>query len=278
MEKLEILIGQGKTDEAFEYLRGLLQPIKGQISEDLQMMLTLLQPEWRRVEKENRYGLLTLETYGAGTNKVHYKLLNIGRDAMQLVHPGEILDDTKTVKILFLAANPKNKGNLRLNTEANKIDMRLRLSYHRDRFVFVARHALKIIDIQRIIAEERPDFLHFSGHGIEEGVYVEDENGMAVLIGNAALVSVLGNLHRMHPIQAVVLNSCLSMAQAQAMKGTIPHVVGMTHEVQDAGAVAFAEGFYTAIFAGAKVAEAKEMGCNEMKLQGLDGWELPVLL
>jgi hypothetical protein len=195
-----------------------------------------------------------------------------------LAYPEKKLDDAKAIKILFLAANPKNKGSLRLTTEANKIDTRLKLSYHRERFSFVARHALKQEDLQRIIVEERPDYLHFSGHGIEDGIYVEDENGFAVLIDTGLLADILGNLSRIHPIRAVVLNSCLSLAQAKAIKDVIPFVVGMTHEVQDAGAVVFAEGFYTAIFAGAAVPEAHQMGRNEMKLQGLEGWELPVLL
>ncbi len=54
-------------------------------------------------------------------------------------------------KILLLAANPKHTSPLRLDEELRDLEEGLRRAQHRD--------------IQRVMLDESPQIVHFSGHG-----------------------------------------------------------------------------------------------------------------
>ena len=69
------------------------------------------------------------------------------------------------IKILFLAANPKDTNSLRLGEEVREIKERLRLAELRDEFVVEQEWAVRVTDLQGHLLHHQPHIVHFSGTG-----------------------------------------------------------------------------------------------------------------
>ena len=181
------------------------------------------------------------------------------------------------VKILFLAADPTDQSHLRLGQEFREIEEQLALAMLRERFeLTLPRLSLRPWDISRALLSERPQIVHFSGHGSLKGLYFENEKGESHLVGSealAALFEVFAN-----QVKCVVLNACYSDRQAKAIARHIEYVVGMDRTVSDKAAIAFAVGFYQAIGAGRPIEEAYKLGCAQINLQGMPEHFVPVLI
>lgn len=179
--------------------------------------------------------------------------------------------------ILLLAANPKGTTPLRLDEEVREIDEGLLRARQREQFKLVQKWAVRPRDVQRAMLDEKPQIVHFSGHGAgEEGLVFEDELGQPKLVA----VSALAGLFKLFATQVgcVVLNGCYSQVQAEAVVQHIPYVVGMKQVLGDKAAIAFAVGFYDALGAGEPVEFAYELGCNAIQMEGLAEHLTPVLL
>ena len=183
--------------------------------------------------------------------------------------------DTQT--ILFLAANPKGTGRLRLDQELRDIAEGLQRAQKRDQFNLEQRLAVRPRDIQRAMLDVGPQIIHFSGHGAgEQGLVFEDEIGNAKLVDGAALAGLFELFA--DQITCVVLNGCYSDVQAKAIGQHIPYVIGMNQAIGDKAAIAFAVGFYDALGAGRSIEFAYKLGCAAIRLEGIVENLTPVLL
>jgi hypothetical protein len=92
------------------------------------------------------------------------------------------------MKILILAANPKNTEKLRLDEEMREIQAGLERARKREQFDLIARWAVRPQDLLRALLDYEPQIVHFSGHGGgEQGLALEDEAGQAQLVSADAL-------------------------------------------------------------------------------------------
>ena len=123
---------------------------------------------------------------------------------------------TAPVKILFLAANPKNTEPLRLDEEVRAIDEVLLKARFRDRFDLIPHWAVRVSDLQELLLRHEPHVVHFSGHGSNASeIILENARGNAQAIPAAALTGLFAALKG--NIRCVVLNACFSKRQAQAI-------------------------------------------------------------
>ncbi|CAK8723976.1 hypothetical protein GCAAIG_13920 [Candidatus Electronema halotolerans] len=179
-------------------------------------------------------------------------------------------------KILIFSANPQDTSRLRLDKELREIQDRLRRTKYGSQFIFKSAPAVRIHDLQQELLEHEPDIVHFCGHGEEEGILVEDEQGKAVLVPSEALASLFA-LCAEH-VACVLLNSCHSHVQAEAISQHIPYVIGMKKAVGDDAAVEFAAGFYNALGFGKSIEQAFAFGKNAVQLYDLPDHLTPVLV
>src|SRR6266852_3036665 len=117
------------------------------------------------------------------------------------------------VKILFLAANPKDSSKLRLDEEIREIRGQVRAAEFRDSFELLSRWAVRPLDLLQALNEVQPHIVHFSGHGNRMAeLILEDDYGNTKPTSEAALVSLFKTVK--DNIRLVVLNACHSEAQA----------------------------------------------------------------
>jgi hypothetical protein len=220
----------------------------------------------------------------------------------------KFIDDPASVcTILIFAANPKNTSQLRLDQEVRDITEALKLSIHRDNFALDTRWAVRSRDVHRAMLEKSPRIVHFCGHGegrsslpiegkeaqdvgrklvavsadgvknnIVEGLVLEDEAGQPKLVDGASLADLFKLFA--DQLECVILNSCFSQVQAEAIAQYIPYVVGMNQAIGDKAAIEFAVGFYDALGAGRSVEFAYELGCSAIRLAGIAEYLTPVLI
>ena len=179
-------------------------------------------------------------------------------------------------KILFIGANPLSTTSLRIDEEFREIDNGLRLSSGRELFDLSISTATRPNDLRREILRHEPNFIHFSGHGEQEGIVLEDANGNPSLVSKEAL-SDLFDLFK-DKTKCVILNSCYSEEQAKAISNSIDYVIGMKRAVPDKAAIQFSIGFYDAIGAGRNIDDAFRFGKNAIKLNNVTGADIPILL
>jgi CHAT domain-containing protein len=177
-------------------------------------------------------------------------------------------------KILILSANPKNTSQLRLQEEEREIKQALKLSKHREEFEIVTESALQVNDLRRALLDNKPDIVHFSGHGAgSDGLALEDKSGQMQLVSSESLAGLFKSFEEQ--IECVVLSACYSEIQAEAIFNHIDCVIGMNRAIGDRAAIEFATGFYDALAAGRSYRDAFEFGCGAIDLQGIPESKTP---
>jgi hypothetical protein len=120
----------------------------------------------------------------------------------------------------------------------------------------------------------QPRVVHFLGHGEEDGLWFETEEGA----GERVPASRLRRLFRDTPVGLVLLNACwsatgrvLSLCDHLVREGVVEAAIGHGQPVEDKSAIAFARRFYTHLTQGLTVGEACNRAANYLAEQGLPG-------
>lgn len=183
----------------------------------------------------------------------------------------------ETIKILFLASNPIDTVRLRLDEETRRIDQALRMASYRDKFEFTTQSAVRISDLQELLLRHKPHIVHFSGYGSPEGeIILADDTQNSFAVPEEAL-SKLFAIFRTN-IRCVILNSCYSKSQAQAIAEHIDCVIGMSKARNNEAAICFSSAFYRAIAYDQNLNAAFELARLQIELERLGNEDVPTLI
>ncbi|MDX1908239.1 MAG: COR domain-containing protein [Bacteroidia bacterium] len=160
-------------------------------------------------------------------------------------------------KILFLAANPLKTDPLQLDFETKEFKTELALGHAKAQFELLYELALDKSSFLRIKGKN-PSIIHFSGHGNEKGICIQDGQNQVKIIPNEILDPFFKNLKGI--TELVFLNSCLSSNQAEIIAQYIPYVVGTKVKIDDNLAIAFSSGLYNGLGEGLGYKDAIERG------------------
>ena len=187
-------------------------------------------------------------------------------------------EDDKMISVLFLAADPTDASRLRLGEEFRAIQEKLQLAKLREQFrLELPRLSLRPADISQALLDVQPRIVHFSGHGTSTGALCfENEMGTIHLVQPDALAALFKQFAQQ--VDCVFLNACYAEKQAKAIAQYINYVIGMSQAISDEAAIAFTIGFYQALGAGRTIDEAYELGCVQIRLQGIPEYLTPVLI
>jgi hypothetical protein len=180
------------------------------------------------------------------------------------------------IKVLFLAANPVGTPRLALDEEVRAIDAKIRGSEWRDQLDLIPHFAIRLGDLSGLLMRYRPEVVHFSGHGEATGSLVlhDEARDLAPTAIQevrpplpTAFIDVLRVLK--DNIRVVVLNACYSAIQARAIVKEIDCAIGMSVQVGDSAAIAFAAEFYQALGYGESVKRAFRLGLEALRREGV---------
>lgn len=186
----------------------------------------------------------------------------------------EFLPDTITV--LMLSSGPNDQLKLRQDKEAREIRDALSRSKHRDSVILEDRWAVRTEDLFQAINETEPTIIHFSGHGVQSGELVmEDDFEQTKLVTPEAMARVLSTVS--DKVRLLVFNACFSVEQAQAATESIEAAIGMGASISDKAAITFASRLYSAIGFGLSLQKAYDQACASLMFDNADEVDTPVL-
>jgi Effector-associated domain 11 len=148
-------------------------------------------------------------------------VVNVGSTKVEPKYIERQIQSMNKIKVLFIASNPLDTGRLRLEKEMREIDLELSRAKYRDRFEFSKYMDARLDDLLNILLEDTPHFVHFSGHGTNEGiVFMDDKTEKSHVVKSKSL----GNLFKLfsNDIACVFLNSCYSRQQGKEIVQFIP--------------------------------------------------------
>ena len=182
----------------------------------------------------------------------------------------------ETIKVLFLASNPIDKPQLRLDEEIRAITEKIRASDYRDSVQLLSRWALRPPDLLQALNELKPHIVHFSGHGsINNELVFQNNDGRTKLVSQEAIVTTMGTVS--DNIRLVVFNACFSREQAEEVTQHVEAAIGMGDAIGDEAARVFAAQLYSAIGFGRSIKQAFEQGISSLLLDGIAEEKTPEL-
>lgn len=199
------------------------------------------------------------------------KVVYFVKDAMPMtslnpIPDGDRLGPGRPYCMLFCTANP-DVTPLALDQEWRRISTRLEQRQPVVELRKVDCHAITIRDLRQKMIDNKPDLLHFSGHGAKRDglVFADEMGGPVMVLGTAlgSLIKIVGS------VKCVVLNACYSAEQAKAIAAHVHCVVGMHGTVGDDQAIEFATGFYDGLTGGFPFGRCFDLGLSAIEFAGL---------
>lgn len=178
------------------------------------------------------------------------------------------------ITVLFMAANPNDTPQLRLDEEVRSIQEKIRLSEYRNSIRFESRWAIRSSDILQAINETNPTIVHFSGHGAETGeLALLNPDGSTKIVTKEAITMAMSTAS--DTIRLVVFNTCFSESQAVSVVEHIEAAIGMSDSIRDDTACTFAAQLYSSIGFGLSLQASFNQAIAELLLEGIPGENIP---
>jgi hypothetical protein len=163
--------------------------------------------------------------------------------------------EPEQLRVLYLTANAG--ADLRTDAEVRSVQQALRGAKLRDLVDVKQRPAATFQDLLDGLNDERPHVVHFSGHGGNRTLLMEDgalENAGGAEVSFELLAKAVGATDS--PPILLVLNACDTLGGADLILPAVPVVIAMADEVLDIAAIIFAQQFYAALASGQSVGSA----------------------
>lgn len=311
IQKIRDLITDAKVDRA---LKALAKHPAVLADTDIKTVVGSIQAQYKTNERSKLMGSISNDNYRVEYNRINSSLFMLLIDleseesdvltpvndipanpdpiVVDPVKPEIISDDQKDdgiTKIIFLASNPSDTAELQLTKEHSRISEKLQNADHPERFPIRPFRAVTAFEFNEHIFNERPNIVHFSGHGDstkpdvkeavsngmgrpktiksnpeeESGIFLWDEDKRkSRFVNTVFLKRTFKSMVQRHdiPIKVVIFNACHSSVQAEAVSKVVPYVVGTSWTVKDEAAIAFATGFYFGITEDMSIEDAVDNG------------------
>lgn len=161
------------------------------------------------------------------------------------------------LKILYLAATPTSEERLRVDREYAELQNLIDTPLFKDRIQLYSRHAATPQEILTAFNRIKPDIIHFSGHGDDQGILVDDgttDGYSGIGIDYDILAKMIKSLEATPKV--LILNSCHSASQIDQFLEVCPLVIGMNKSINDETGIKFTTTFYAALSNGVNVQNA----------------------
>ncbi len=208
-------------------------------------------------------GSITAENFQIGKTRMWESLMYFsGRlneaDQQRMVNGGVAVEAAAAVqqkKILYISASPVDVANLQVDFEFKKIKAALEAGALRDEFeLLTPLLSVTLEDFLQAKFKSKPTIIHFSGHGLEDGLMFATRENVFQIIPTELLKDAFKGMEAYTRI--VILNACYASAQAKIISENGIYVLGMNAPVTDKAALYLSENFYRFISDGQNAEEA----------------------
>ena len=158
------------------------------------------------------------------------------------------------LRILMLAASPKDTSKLALEHEHVLLRNRMRQNLEAANCELLFEYAVRPLDLQLALKNNKPHVIHFAGHGNREGIWLEDDEGNSLPLSKEVL-AILLDAGRPE-LRLVVLNACSSTQQLDKLREVVDFIIGTRAPVLDEVALCFTAHFYEGVAVGNSVRDA----------------------
>jgi hypothetical protein len=180
------------------------------------------------------------------------------------------------LKVLFLSANAPASPRVHVDHDWREIEEAIRSGLERDRFEIETVLGLRTTDLQGALRRARPQIIHFSGHASEQGIELEDRDGVPVSVSGETLAGIFRN--QPGHLRCVLLSACESRAVAMAFRDLVDYTIAMRRKISDSAAIAFASAFYRALADGELIPSAYRSGVSQLAMDAPEEADIPELL
>lgn len=180
------------------------------------------------------------------------------------------------IVVLFVASNPTDQTQLRLDEEIRAISGKIRESEYRDSVELRSVWAARPTDLLQALNEHKPTVVHFSGHGSEnDELVLQDDSGGTQVVSKRAIVEMFKIVAS--GIKLVVFNTCFSENQAEEVTAHVPSAIGMNTSIGDDAARVFSAQLYSAIGFGKDIGVAFGQAKVALMLENIPEEQTPQL-
>ncbi|MFJ8082661.1 effector-associated domain EAD1-containing protein [Streptomyces sp. NPDC096205] len=159
--------------------------------------------------------------------------------------------------VLCLLAGPREASQLQLRREFRTIEEAARRGRRRTLRVELSA-ATRRHDILPALSEHRPDIVHFAGHGSPNGyLLLEEDDGRVAPVSAEGLAGVLKSAGG---VSVAVLNACHLGRYLDVISPHAREVIGSAERLPDRDALAFSQGYYSALALGESWQRAFDSG------------------
>jgi CHAT domain len=223
--------------------------------------------EAEKITKDQEKSLRNINSTLYLHDKLHRNTLNEIR---------ELKNIPEKITVLFLASNPIDQVQLRLDEEARSISDMIRKAKLRDSVKLESCWALQPMDLLQALNDFNPTIVHFSGHGSnEDEIVFQAQDGTAKLVSKEAIVQTM--MASSENIRLVFFNTCYSRNQAEAVSQFVDATIGMNTSIGDEAARVFSSQFYSSIGFGHSVAKAFQQAKALLMMEGIKEENTPEL-
>lgn len=200
------------------------------------------------------------------------RLANASNSGSRSIGRAQPVAKKEVLKLALLVASPTGEARIRVDQEAREILEVLKRSRLGSRVKVQVWPAATFDDVTNALNDDRPDVIHFSGHGSTDGLIFDgtdkkDPQGREFsyeYVGRAL------NATDLKP-RLVVLNACYSFSGVDEILRATPALVAMTDSVTDIGAKAFGAKFYFGIGSGQSLSSAFEQAKLALDIVSQEG-------
>lgn len=167
---------------------------------------------------------------------------------------------SEKIKILFLSASPRDLTTLNPDTEFRRIFEEVGSS---SAFEMLSVSTITKGDLIPVLLKNRPDIVHFTGHGSEDGIYFENDIRTKDLFNKNDLAELFTRLHQKPRI--LFLSSCLSAPNIENLSRVIDFVIATEDRVEEKAATHIAATFYTHLGYGEPIKNSFDLVHSQLK-------------
>ncbi len=166
-------------------------------------------------------------------------------------------------RILLLTSNPEDLPKLNLN---GHIDLIQKILDSKADLFNVRHYTARQSNIQSVLQDFKPHYIHFIGHGCDEGLYLENEDRQSELLSNDAIISLFENNNT---IRCVLLMSCYTKSVSDVIGNYVQYVIGMKEKIYLETGDRFSESFYRSLVNGETIERSFFSGRTNIQISNL---------